>query len=106
MSAYRKGLKAKTSGHIALVKRFYSKYRARIVAAIPKYGDFNPETDPRFFSVESQEECLDIGSYLEFGEAKRPDLSPFLQKIRAHFILGYEMLEEWGAIGANPCERG
>lgn len=88
----------------SLIRRFYSKYRARIVKAVAKYGDFNPATDKRLMSVEAQEECLDVGSYLEFGESMRPDLGPQLQKIRAHFILGYAMLEEWERLERTPAE--
>jgi len=43
-----------------------------------------------------QEECLDIGSYLEMWDQKYTSkvASTAAQKTRAYFILGYGMLKE------------
>jgi hypothetical protein len=44
-------------------------------------------------SLEAIEECLDIGSYLEFLEQKYPKLRLRIQKIRANTILLYGALK-------------
>ena len=96
MSAYRKGLRVKAAEHLLLVKEYYDKYRSRIVRGLATYGEFDPATDKRVLSVEMQEECLDIGSYLEMWDQKYTSkaASTAAQKARAYFILGYGMLKE------------
>ena len=76
----------------ALLREFYSRYRSRIVSGLATYGEFNPATDTRCLSGEAIEEILDVGSYLEFLEAKRPDLTSGIQKVRAKAIMMYGML--------------
>ncbi len=77
-----------------LIREFVSKYRARITRGLATYGEFDPATDTRCLSHEAIEEVLDVGSYLEFLEAKRPDLSSPIQKIRAKAIVMYGELKK------------
>ena len=93
MSAYRKGLRARAVENIALVKEFYDKYQNRITAGLATYGEFDASTDNRVLSHEAIEECLDIGSYLDFLEQKHPTLRLRIQKIRANTILLYGELK-------------
>jgi len=73
--------------HLELAQWFYDHYQARIVEGAPKYGDFNPATDKRNMGSECIAEILDVGSYLEFGEQMRPDLTSHIQKMRAKTII-------------------
>jgi hypothetical protein len=54
-------------------------------------------------SHEAIEECLDIGSYLEFLEQKHPRLRLRIQKIRANTILLYGSLK---VLEAEELTRG
>ncbi len=78
----------------ALIREYVSKYRTRIVQGLAVYGEFDPKTDKRCLSHEAIEECLDIGSYLEMLETKRPELTSGIQKIRAKSILLYGELKK------------
>jgi len=93
VSAYRKGLRAKAVENIALVKEFYDRYQNRITAGLATYGEFDANSDKRLLSREAIEECLDIGSYLDFLEQKHPSLRLRIQKIRANTILLYGELK-------------
>ena len=79
---------------LKLLKEFRAKYQARIAAALPKYGEFDPKTDDRNMGSEAIEECLDIGSYMDFAEQMHPELSGLIQRIRAKAILLYGQLKE------------
>ena len=90
MSAYRKGLRAKASNHVALVKEFYDKYQARIAKGLAVYGEFDANKDTRVLAHEAIEEILDgCGSYMDMLEQKHPSLQHEIQKIRAKGILLY-----------------
>jgi len=93
VSAYRKGLRAKAVENIALVKEFYDKYQSRITQGLSIYGEFDANSDKRVLSHEAIEECLDIGSYLDFLEQKHPTLRLRIQKVRANTILLYGALK-------------
>ena len=75
--------------HLALAQEFYDRYQNRITAGLATYGEFDASSDKRVLSHEAIEECLDIGSYLEFLESKHPSLRSRVQKIRANTILLY-----------------
>ena len=75
--------------HLALAREFYDRYQGRITAGLATYGEFDADKDTRVLAHEAIEECLDIGSYLEFLEQKYPRLQPRVQKIRANTILLY-----------------
>ena len=90
----------------SLRDEFISKYRSRIVSGLAKYGEFDPATDKRVLSVEAQEECLDIGSYLEFLESKYNSMSAQVQKVRAKTILLYGDLKKLEAEERTLSERG
>ena len=79
--------------HLALAQEFYDRYQNRITAGLATYGEFQPESDKRVLSHEAIEECLDIGSYLDFLEQKHPSLRLRIQKIRANTILLYGELK-------------
>ena len=82
------------TGNLALINEFTAKYRRRIAQGLAVYGEFDPSTDTRCLSHEAIEECLDIGSYLEMLEEKRPELVSRIQKIRAKTILLYGELKK------------
>ena len=79
--------------HKALMDEYYNRYQNRIVGGMATYGEFDPSTDRRVLSREAIEECLDIGSYLDFLEQKHPTLRLRIQKIRANTILLYGELK-------------
>lgn len=79
---------------LSLIREYVSRYRTRIAGGLATYGEFDPATDTRCLSEEAIEECLDIGSYLEMLEQKRPDLAGRVQKIRAKAILLYGELKK------------
>ncbi len=81
-------------GGLALINEFTAKYRRRITQGLATYGEFDAATDTRCLAHEAIEECLDIGSYLEMLEEKRPDLTSRIQKIRAKTILLYGELKK------------
>jgi hypothetical protein len=83
---------------MALLNEFMSKYRSRIAAGLATYGEFDPTADARCLSHEAIEECLDIGSYLEFLEIKRPELGRSIQKVRAKTIVLYGELRKLEAL--------
>lgn len=81
--------------HLALAQEFYSRYRTRIIEALPKYGEFDPVTDPRVMCDEANEEFLDGGgSYMEMLEQTWPELSPEIQVIRAKAIVIYGLVKK------------
>lgn len=86
------------SDNAGLIREFVGKYRARITRGLSVYGEFDPGKDKRVLSHEAIEEILDVGSYLEFLEEKRPDLSSPIQKIRAKAILMYGELKKLEAL--------
>ena len=90
---------------ISLIREFTSRYRARIVRGLATYGEFDPSTDTRWLSVEAQEECLDIGSYLEMLEAKRPEMRSGILKVRAKAILLYGELKKLEEAERTLSER-
>lgn len=78
---------------LGLINEFTHRYRSRIVSGLATYGEFDADKDTRLLAREAIEECLDIGSYLEFLEQKYPRLRPRVQKIRANTILLYGALK-------------
>ena len=90
----------------SLIREFYSRYRSRIVGGLAKYGEFTPESDTRVLAHEAIEECLDIGSYLEFLEAKHPSLGARIQKVRANTILLYGDLKKLEAEESTLTREG
>jgi hypothetical protein len=89
--------------HLALAQEFYSRYQDRIAHGVATYGEFIPSKDKRCMSREAQEEILDgCGSYMEFLEAKRPDLTSYIQKIRAKGILIYGELKKLEELELQP----
>lgn len=93
-TSFRKAEMVRAVERMALLNEFTSRYRSRIVAGLAKYGEFVAATDPRCLSHEAIEEVLDVGSYLEMLEQKRPELTPGIQKIRAKAILLYGELKK------------
>jgi hypothetical protein len=77
-----------------LLIEYTRRYKRRITEAIPKYGDFEPETDKRNLSEEAIEEILDVGSYMEMCEQKHPELARKCRRILAKAIILYGMLKE------------
>ena len=94
------------TGRAKLVKEFHYKYRSRITAALPKYGEFDPATDKRNMASEAIEEVLDIGSYMEFGERMHPHLLSPIQEIRAKAILLYGKLKDLEDMIRTSNEEG
>ncbi len=92
--------------HLALAQEFYSRYQGRIVKGVATYGDFDARADDRNMGTECSEEILDVGSYLDFGEQMRPDLSRFIQKMRAKTILLFGMAKQLEDMMQTPYERG
>jgi hypothetical protein len=78
---------------LKLIREFTAKYRARIAHGLAEYGEFDPTADTRVLSQEALEECLDIGSYLEFLEEKFPDMGARIRKVRVKTILLYGELK-------------
>jgi hypothetical protein len=91
---------------LALIREYMSRYRSRIVAGLATYGEFDPATDTRCLSAEAQEECLDIGSYLEMLEEKHPELTSGIQKIRAKAIVLYGELKKLEALERTLTREG
>ena len=106
MSAYRKGLREQAAKRLALAQRFYDRAESRIVMGLPTYGEFDPLTDKRNMGTEGGEEVLDSGNYLKFSEQMRPDLSLFLQKMRAKTIVLYGMWEQLEEMMRTPKREG
>lgn len=98
---YVRDSKVRACAMAALANEYISRYRGRIVRGLAVYGEFNPATDTRCLSQEAIEECLDIGSYLEFLELKDNRLTGRIQKIRAKTILLYGELKK-----LEEAERG
>ena len=92
--------------HLALARWVYARYRARIASGVVKYGDFDPKTDKRNMGKEGLEELLDFCSYLEFGEAMRPDLSRFIQEMRADAFLLIGKARKWEEMMRTPAREG
>jgi hypothetical protein len=88
--------------HLALAQEFYSRYQNRIMRGLATYGEFVPSKDKRCMSREAQEEILDVGSYMEFLEAKRPDLTSYTQKVRAKAIMLYGELKKLEELELQP----
>ena len=92
--------------HLALAQEYYNRYQGRIAKGATTYGDFDASTDTRNMGTECCEEILDVGSYLEFSEAMRPDLSRFIQKMRAKTILLYGMAKQLEESMQTPAGEG
>lgn len=88
-----------------LLKEFVAKYKARIVQGLAVYGEFDPIADRRVLSHEAIEEILDVGSYMEMLEQKRPELNTKCRKIMAKAVIIYGMLKELEADETRK-ERG
>lgn len=91
---YFRSCRSKRRALADMADEYIAKYRARITQGLAVYGEFVPEMDTRCLSREAIEECLDIGSYMEFLEMKRPDLGSRIQKIRAKAIVLYGELKK------------
>ena len=78
----------------ALLKEYTARYRRRITQGLATYGEFDPATDKRNMCREAQEEALDIGSYMEMLEQKRPDLKTKTRRILAKAVVLYGMLKK------------
>jgi len=87
---------------VGLIREYTSKYRNRITKGLAVYGEFDPDTDTRCLSYEAIEECLDVGSYLEMLEEKRPELTPHVNKARVKAIGLYAELKALEALERNP----
>jgi hypothetical protein len=74
---------------LSLIREFTARYRARIAHGLAEYGEFDPTTDTRVLAQEALEECLDIGSYLEFLEEKFPEMGTRIRRVRVKAILLY-----------------
>jgi len=97
-----------TSG-FAFVRELLNEAKKKLIAAIPKYGDFDASTDTRNMLHEQLTEQLDMWNYNEFDEEIFPTRKEFQKKMKSLYIVAYTLLREEEEyrkrVGLKPTPR-
>ena len=102
-------METKVSLDYKIMKEMLVEADKKLVAAIPKYGDFDPNTDTRNMIHEQITEQLDMWNYNGFDEQMFPTRKEFQRKMKQIYMVAYTMLrneEEYRSrVGLKPTPR-